>query len=148
MRKLLIFDWGRTLYDPETKNVFPGAQTILRELRSRYELAIVSLATDGDTERRFNAIRGAGIENFFSRILVAKEGKGELYEQALRELKYSPEHAIIIDDRTVRGIRWGNLNGATTIWVKRGKFSEEIPTEDTGQPDYTVLEIGEILAIL
>lgn len=148
MTKLLIFDWGRTLYDPDTKDVFPGVPEILKELHSRYKLAIVCLATDGDTERRMQVIRESGIEDLFSRILMAQEGKDELYEQVLSELSYSPEQAIIVDDRTIRGIRWGNKHHATTIWMKRSKFSEEVPTEETGQPVHVITDIREIVTIL
>lgn len=148
MKKLVIFDWGRTLYDPDTKDVFPGVPGILKHIRSKYELAIVCLATDGDINRRIKVMEANGIKDLFSKILIAKEGKDKLFEQALSELGYSPEHTVIVDDRTIRGIQWGNQQGATTIWMKQGKFSEELPNTETGQPDYIISNIREILAIL
>ncbi len=148
MQKLIIFDWGRTLYDPETKDVFLGVPEMLRTLSNQYKLAIVCLATDGDFDRRKKIMKDSGVEELFSLILMAEGNKDLLYEKALSELGFVPKDVIIVDDRTLRGIRWGNANGATTVWVCKGKFSNELPNEETGEPDYTVTEVTELLGIL
>jgi hypothetical protein len=50
----------------------------------------------------------------------------------------------MIDDRTVRGIQWGNDKGCQTYWIQQGKFKDELPNEETGQPTQTLSTIGEI----
>jgi FMN phosphatase YigB (HAD superfamily) len=148
MQKVILFDWGRTLYDPETKDLFPGVTTLLGTLSLRYALAIVCLATDGDYERRRRVMRESGIEPLFRGIYMADEGKDELYERALKELGYRAEDAVVVDDRAVRGIRWGAQRGAQTVWVCRGKFAEERPTAETGYPTHTIQDITELSQIL
>ncbi len=39
----LIFDYGRTLYNPDDATFFPGVASTLATLATRYWLAIVSL---------------------------------------------------------------------------------------------------------
>ncbi len=147
MQKVILFDWGRTLYDPETKELFPGVTTLLCALSARYTLAIVCLATDGDYERRRRVMQENDIERLFSGIYMAEEGKDKLYENALLELGFQAEQAVVVDDRAVRGIRWGAQRGAQTVWVCRGKFAEERPTAETGYPTHTIQDITELSQI-
>ena len=50
--KAIIFDWGRTLYDGENQMLFPGTENVLQILSTLYILVIVSLASDGNIEKR------------------------------------------------------------------------------------------------
>ena len=63
-------------------------------------------------------------------------------------LDVAPHEIAIVDDRTRRGIRWGNRNGTTTIWLRQGKFSKELPDEDMGQPTYTINTLNDLFALL
>lgn len=143
--KLIIFDWGGTLHSSETKSLFPGTVEILKKLSKTYTLALVSLARSQSREERLKAIEKNGVTHYFAEILVDEEDKDGLYERLLKDFKVSPENAAIVDDRTIRGIAWGNRNGATTIWIKRGKFANELPDETTGEPTYTINNLAELL---
>jgi len=147
--KTIIFDWGWTLYDPQTKTFFPEALKVVQALAGKYKLAIVSLATKGQPQiqERNLIIQETGIGKYFKFILFAESNKGKLYEKTLQELGVSAEEAAIVDDRTIRGIRWGNQHGCMTIWLERGKFSNELPNEETGEPTHTIKNLDELLTI-
>ncbi len=88
--KLIIFDWGRTLHDPDTDGLFPGALEIVRELSGAYTLALVSLAKSQDPLARRRTIAESGLAPYFKIILVGDEGKDDMYEEALAACAASP----------------------------------------------------------
>jgi len=148
MKKLIIFDWGRTLFDNESNALFPETKSLLAYLTPKHVLAIVSLAPDGDFERRWRVIRGEGIEPHFGSILFTATDKNALYPMTLAKLGMATHETTIVDDRMVRGIAWGNRNGATTIWFQNGKFAHELPNEITGTPTHTIHALDELYSFL
>jgi len=38
--------------------------------------------------------------------------------------------------------------GAITIWIKKGKFADELPISREEEPDYTITSLRELLPIL
>lgn len=46
--KAAIFDYNRTLFNPETEGLFPEVVGLLEKLRGRFKLALVA---KGDAER-------------------------------------------------------------------------------------------------
>ena len=148
MTKLIIFDWGRTLFDNDNNMLFPETKELVAHLAKNYTLAIVSLAKDGDFERRWRVIRNENLEPHFASILFTAGDKDALYAETLTELAVAPQDTTIVDDRTLRGIAWGNKNGARTIWVKKGKFADELPNETTGEPTHTIRRLDELYSIL
>lgn len=144
----IFFDWGWTLHNPEADELYEEAAEVIAELSGRYTLLLVSLARSETPEARKKKIEDSGLAPYFNRILVGGEDKDEMYEDVLIELEISPEEVMVVDDRTVRGIAWGNRRGATTVWVKRGKYATELPTSHTGDPAHTITNLRELSAIL
>jgi len=66
----------------------------------------------------------------------------------ISQLAVSVQDTAIVDDHIIRGVAWGNRNGATTYWFKNGKFSSVGPTAETGTPSYTIKKLNDILATL
>lgn len=142
--KAIIFDWGRTLYNPDIKQPFPGVMNLLEYLSGKYTLAIVALASDGNVERRMRVIREHDMGKYFASIFIeGGNDKDRLYDALLVKLAIPSKEAAIVDDRVVRGIRWGNQHGCVTVWMKQGKFSAELPDKDTGRPRHTIHDIRE-----
>lgn len=150
--KLVIFDWGRTLYNPETGTLFPETKKVLEYLKSEgYTLAIVALATAGQVkiDERLEIIEKENLAPYFASIKFAIEDKDKMYEETVSELGFQASATTVVDDRVVRGIKWGNQKGCKTIWIQNGKFAHELPSVDTGgTPTHTVSSIGELLTIL
>jgi len=149
--QLTIFDWGRTLHDPEYGALFPETKEVLEELRAReYMLAIVALATAGERkmQERLRIIEHEQLAPYFASIKFDVANKDRMYEGTLAELGATPEQTTIVDDRVIRGIQWGNAHGCTTVWVQNGKFAHELPDERTGAPDRAVASIALLPAIV
>jgi FMN phosphatase YigB (HAD superfamily) len=144
--KFIIFDWGGTLHDPMAKELFPGTVEVLDKLSKAYTLALVSLAKSQPYAERMKSIEENGIVPYFKKILVDEEDKDDLYEKLVRDFNMKPENIAVVDDRTIRGIAWGNRRGTMTVWVKRGRFANELPNEITGEPTHTIEDLNELLA--
>jgi len=131
--------------------LFPAVPTLLAELSRRYTLAIASLVS-GDYAHRVAArratIAAANIERFFAVIAFVADHKESAYRDVLAQLALPPTEVVVVDDRMRRGIAWGNAHGATTIWLRRGRFAAELPDAATGPPTYTIGAGEEIATIL
>ncbi len=145
--RAIMFDWGRTLYDSENNALFPGTESVLQLLSTLYLLVIVSLASDGNIEKRMQLLRKYDIEQYFTAVYISQEDKDALYTTALSRLELPAKDVAIVDDRVMRGIRWGNAHGATTIWLRRGKFINEEPNEETGTPTYVISNLEEVCSL-
>lgn len=150
--KAIIFDWGRTLFDSEAKKEFPESEEILRYCKAKgYKLATASLVTEyanASLEERKNQIEKSSLRKFFDIVLVTDTNKDELFQKIVSSFQVPASQIAVIDDRVIRGIRWGNQNDCTTIWLQKGRFSAEMPNEDTGQPNFVIRELKELLQIL
>ena len=147
MIKAIIFDWGRTIYDKENRKLFPETQSVLEYCFKKYNLSIVSLATDNDIEGRFELINRFGIGKYFKLILFHLADKESLLRNAIGNLNLKPEDIIVIDDR-IKRLSFPIKIGCKTIWIKKGKFSDEEPDSESGKPDYIVESLEEVLNIL
>lgn len=143
----IIFDWGRTLYDRDQDELFPDAKAVLVYLSRRYKLAIVSLAPDGDIEARLAVLRCHAIESLFTAIRFTPNDKDGSYRATLRDLDLRADEVAVVDDRVCRRIRWGNDNGARTIWFQNGKFSTELPDDLTGSPMHVIHTLSELMSL-
>ena len=148
LTKVIIFDYGRTLYDPENSRLFPRVKSVLHQLSQRYQLAIASLVTNGDVENRWEVLRETNIMQYFASVLFSQTNKDALYASTIQKLHVTPAEVAIVDDRTAKAIRWGNRHGAITIWFRNGKFSQELPDAETGQPSFIIHRFDDLLSIL
>ena len=143
--KGIIFDFNRTIYDPEAEKLTEGALDLLKRLKAAdYKLALISGAGDGET--REGLIKSLGIDQFFDYVEIVKTVKNETTFQAGCDyIGLKPEEIAVVGDRVRRGIRIGNNLGMLTIWYKQGKFATELPESDMDQPDYTITRLKEVL---
>jgi FMN phosphatase YigB (HAD superfamily) len=148
--KTVIFDWGRTLWDPDQGDFFPGAEELLNNFSTRYQLILVPLASKGEEEivRRRQILADRGFEKYFAEIVFVPSEKDEAYASVFRKYNFVPNEVVIVDDRMIRGIAWGNRVGAHTVWFQNGKFKDELPDKETGDPTHTItclLDLKELL---
>ena len=150
MAKMIIFDYGRTLYDREIDDFFPDAIPVIKTLAEKYRLSIVSVSSTDEEEARIEALREKGILDHFEEIVFTASGdaKAKEYEALLRKVDLKADEVVVVDDYIIRGIAWGNAAGATTIWFQNGKFAARTPNDETGDPDFTIHSLSELLKIL
>jgi FMN phosphatase YigB (HAD superfamily) len=136
----IIFDFNRTLYNPDQGMLIPGAELVLQELtRRKFKLCLISYGTK---EKR-KLIHNLGIEKYFDRIIVTPKKSIEDFKQC-----FGKEAGIVVGDRVKEEICIGNMLGAKTIWVQSGKYGVEVPEIKEEQPTHTVQDIQEVLTLV
>ena len=150
--KAIIFDWGRTLFDSETKLEYPEAEPVLQECKNRgYILTVASLVSplaNATLSERTSQIESSPLRKFFTIALTTETDKDEILKQIVTQLQLPADEIMIVDDRTIRGISYGNKHGHPTAWLKQGRFANELPNTDTGLPTFTIKSLSELLDIV
>lgn len=137
--KAVIFDFNRTLYDPETGSFIKGAIASLDALKK--DGMLLFLIGKGSNERA-NLINELGLHRYFDEIIV-KEEKDLADFQYLKK-KYSGADFYVFGDRVKKEIRFGNECGFKTIWFKNGKFAGELPASEDEKPWKTISDFSEL----
>ena len=142
--KAIIFDFNRTVYDPEKDELFDGIIMLMEKAKEAgFSLYLVA---KGGEERQMK-IKSLDLPKYFRKIIVRPEKTRAEFEDIMKEAE--PETAFfVLGDRTRKEIRFGNECKMTTIWFKNGKFAEETPTEKVEEPDYTIELLEEAMDIL
>ena len=151
--KAIIFDWGRTLFDIDTKKEISDSEDVLLYCKQKgYKICVASLArplTSENTEERKKQIETSSLYKYLD-MLEATEAKekDELLDKLVEKLNISREEILIVDDRIVKSIKYGNKNGHPTVWLQAGKFSNELPNDETGIPTFTIKTLSELKNII
>lgn len=146
--KAIILDYGRTLHDHEVGNFFPEAEEVLKTLRRKYRLALVSITSPDDVPRRLVKLQKFDLAKYFESVEIVHEKKNEALERTVQRLGAPYEQVAIVDDRSHGSIAWGNKHGCTTVWLQKGKFADELPDATTGQPTHIIHELKDLISIL
>ena len=148
MIKGIIFDWIGTLYDRHM-GVYPWTTNVLETLQTQgYKIGLISIASGG-SQKRWGEIHESGLISYFGDYVIIDSTKNEeQFERLRNKMKISPEEIAVVDDRTVRGIQLGNSLGYNTFWIQKGEYSDAIPDEITGEPNYRIDTIEDLLIIL
>ena len=125
---------------------FPDAVQTLQELRQAgYLLFLVTL---GRTVRQKNKIDRLGIAQFFNRIINEGPPSHDYwFSELLEEYRLDPREVVCVGDRTHDEIRAGNRLGCTTVWLRRGRFAEETPSEGD-RPDHQIRYLAQLPTLL
>jgi beta-phosphoglucomutase len=113
----------RVLFATKGYHALPGALALVRRLRGRVGLAVVSGSSRVEVHE---TIAGIGLAECFAHLLGAEDyGQGkphpEPYQRAMRLLGVEPRASIVIEDAEP-GILAGKAAGAKVIAVRRGNF--------------------------
>lgn len=143
--KAIIFDFNRTLYNPDARQLAPNTRFILRTLiRRGFTLFLISRA--GQSRRL--TIEKSGIAGYFSRIITSDEKREEDFTTIVREEKIIPRDSFVVGDCPESEIKIGNLLGFKTICLIDGKFPNGVFQADNTKPTYVVMGLKEILKII
>lgn len=148
----IIFDWGRTLYSSELKGEFPESESVITEcLKRGYRLAAVSLVSplaNATLKEREKQIEYSPLRKYFEFTAVTDGDKDLILDEVVSKFGLPRTSVLIVDDRVVRGIKYGNMKGHPTVWLQKGKFKEELPSEDTGNPTFVIHSLDELLKLI
>lgn len=142
--KTIIFDWKRTLYSPDERQLIDGALDILSFLKDKgLYLAVVG---KGDTDM-YEEVERLGVKDYFNHIAFREGTKDkELFEEVVE--KEGPDQTVFIGDRVRSELAVGNALGCRTVWVRQGKFADETPENKDQEPTYTVISLAEAQQLL
>ncbi len=145
MKKLIIIDFNRTLYEPTEGKLLPGALEALQSLKKQdYILTLVSKIEPS----RENTVTQLGIANLFNSIYFVPSKAPELFLQIMNQYDALALHTYVIGDYLHEEIRSGNRVGTHTIWLKRGAFKDLVPESEFDVPWRTITEMHELEKIL
>lgn len=136
----IIFDWKRTLYNPDDGTLVDGAKEILELLHHKN----IPLALIGKGNAKMYAeVKRLGVEEYFNNIIFQEGAKEDsLFKPYIS--KNNPSTTLFIGDRVRSELAVGKSLGATTVWVRQGKFSAEEPENENQKPDYIVATLIEV----
>jgi FMN phosphatase YigB (HAD superfamily) len=136
----IIFDYNRTLFDPEIQDLYPGARTLLERLASQHTLFLVSK----NEPIRIKTIETLGISQFFEKItFVEKKSK-----KTFIDLSIDPRETIVVGDCLGNEIEAGNDFGAITIRIQQGIFQNAIPICTLQEPAHEITFLNELESII
>lgn len=133
MNKIIVFDFMRTLYDPDEDKLIDGALGLIQAAqRMGYSLVLLSKTGAG----RVDQLIDLGIVKYFNRIMLVNHKTLAMMQSFLTELGAIASDSFVIGDRAQHELRVGNAAGMQTIWYRQGKFAEELPIGY--QPTHTI----------
>lgn len=148
MIKGIIFDFNRTIYDPEKNALTEGVIELLEDLSSRFQLCLLSKTDEADRRKQISEL---GLDKYFKDIQVNEEEKQEShFQRCLMIMNLKASEVAVIGDRVAGEIFVGNQLGMLTVWYKSGKFAARLPQNEQEIPDHTIttLTLSELYRIL
>ncbi len=151
--KAIIFDWGRTLFDVDIKKEESDSGDVLLYLKQKdYKICVASLArplTGDNTKERKKQIETSLLGKYIDMLEVTDvKEKDEILDRLVEMLGMERRDILIVDDRIVKSIKYGNKNGHPTAWLQKGAFANELPNSETGIPTFTIKTLSELKSII
>lgn len=140
--KCILLDFSRTLYNPETDSIIDCGEELLEELHGKTRLFLLSKNPAGRRERAEELVG-----KWFEKMFFVEEKDLEGLRKILKEENLNPEDCLMAGDRAVKEIALGKELGMKTVWVRQGKFEDEIPL-NSREPDFTVRNLKELKHLL
>ncbi len=146
--KGIIFDFGHTLYEPDTMKLLEDARAVLKNLHGNYKLAIVS-RTENPAKRR-QQLKDLGIEQFFDFVeAIPKDGIATKdFTAILNHFGFRPNEILVVGDRITSEITQGNKLGMQTCRFVTGPEKELAPSKPEEKPTYTIYKLIDVLEVV
>jgi len=145
MQRVVVFDLCRTLYDPDTEGLIKDTKLVLGTLVKRgFTLCVITRARSSP----HSLLNTLGIRKFFRRIVVSPEKSEEDFERIFSDKHFDRYESFVVGDRVREEIFYGNRLGLQSIWLRAGKFADEIPVDAREQPTYIIGQLKNVLRIV
>ena len=108
-------------------SIYPGIITVLKRLRKKVKLAIVSNAQRLFTTRELEKY---GLLKYFDYILFSSDVKAckpsrKIFRRALKDMKLDPRNAVYVGDDLFNDVEGAQDAGMRTIWIDHGTFAKK-----------------------
>lgn len=141
-QSIIIFDFMRTLYDPETGGLIPGANMLLEKLQQSEVGLLLVTQKEGQRAELFLKLQ---IIHFFKHIHLVNDKQAAF---RLIKQQYKNHELWVVGDRVRGEIRYGNELDMVTVWYKQGHFAGEVPAHPAETPDFTVTDLSEVAPLI
>ena len=144
MKRIVIFDFNRTIYDPDKEKLVPGTRLLLKTLKERgFKLYLISRA--GVFRKRL--IESLGIRKYFARVVTRKEKRFKDFENIAIRKTVSVKESFVVGDQIKSEILFGNRLGLKTVWINIEKVNVQSLSEKE-RPDFTVERLDKVLNVI
>lgn len=141
----VIFDFNRTIYDPDTKGLFPDAHKVLKTVKERgIPMYLVSKAD----ESRPQLLDELELRDYFVDTFFVEQKNPALFFEIQRHANVHPKDIYVVGDHLHKEIRCGNQCGMRTIWLKKGKFADLEPAVVADTPWKTISDLSESIDLI
>lgn len=142
MIQTIIFDFNRTLYNPDVDRLLPQAKQVLTTLKRRkIALHLISRKEAGREDR----IERTGLAPYFDSVTICPSKTKKIFRQILGDT--DPATALVIGDRLCDEIAIANKLGITSVRLRLGKFVAEEPASAIEIPTYTITSLPDLLPL-
>ena len=122
---------------------YPGVPEVMEQLKRRFLLAAVS---DGQVLWAYPELRSAGLEQYFSCILVSgdfgfRKPDVRLFETVLDRLDLAAEEALFVGNDMFRDIYGAHAAGMKTVFFRSNQGDWK---PHGAEPDYIIYSFGEL----
>jgi len=140
-KKMTKMYWEKT---EEIVRAFPDVEPVLRELKKKYKLGIL---TNGLTTQQRRRVSVIGLEGYFdyfftSELASADKPSKDYFNFVLNEIKYRSYECALVGDDVVKDIKGANNAGMVTIWYNYKGLQQEMYSS------YVINKFKELLQIL
>ena len=135
----------RFFADLSRRQPFPETLQALRELRSKYRLAVLSNADDGFLLPNLKLLDFEFETVLSSEMARCYKPRPELFLEMLRLLALDPEQTLYVGDRHYEDVFGASSVGMNSIWVDR---NDRGLREDLPPPSHTVTSLLELPALI
>lgn len=136
----IILDYNRTIFNPETDDLYPDVLDLLIKISKNHELFLISRNEPQRRER----LKDFNIANYFEQIFFVDNKSQEVFEGIARGSK----DVFVVGDSIGDEIKIGNQLGLITIRIKQGKFADDTPKEIDEQAKFEITNISELGKII
>ena len=146
---IAFFGLTKTPWHSEDEKPYPDAEPTLAALRQRgFRLGVIANQNPG-TEKR---LTDWGLRPYFDMVAASSElgvakPDPEIFRWALKQADCSPQNAVMVGDRMDNDIAPANRLGMHTVRLLRGLGAFHEPQSPDEQPEHTIYELAELLAI-
>lgn len=124
--------------DAEGINIEPKVVDMLRRLREKYTLALLTMGTMRLQNEKIDNLGIRGLFDFISIVDSAEGTKEEAMRRFLRENGFSHDDAVYVGDRPDNDIESARKVGMKTIRLKKWKYAVCEPQNDLQKADVTI----------
>lgn len=142
-KKVVIFDFIRTLYDPVSANLYTGARSMLNEIAEDRMMLLYSRRD----RSRLELLQELEIAHLFKGTYFVDQKCAQNLQEILSTHDLAPEECIVVGDMISSELAAAGELGIDTIWFKQQSFAHVLG--DAGhQPTHTVHSIAEMQRLI